>query len=256
MVTCIHFYIYISYQCKIYVILYFLCRKIRLADRQEIFRYLLQAMSNHELQKVDNGCTFLSHACMNGQLLLVSEILSHPPAVDIVYLGLIPLAWLAANEGNPEMLQLLLERSPRPREEVLTKAPDGTTPLTIAVLRNHEKILSIIKPYCDEKYFAHVKKELCIIDKQGTNTFYEVKTSNLVEISVKYPSFNDEIDRVMDKALEKGRLRVKEVQDYQEEQHRNPTKDPDRQRPDLSRAHAYPNDALKAVYVPGSRKAG
>ncbi len=194
-------------------------------------------MSDDDFCKVEDGYTILSHACMNGQQMLVSQMLSHPTAPMLIQKGLVYPLWLAANEGHSEVVHLLLYSNICPKKEVMRKATDGTTPVMIAMLREHAGVLSLLR-HCDQEYFNRLKKELNDKEPQGLKA---AQSTRLVDLSKEFPSFNDDIEIIMDKAMAKGKSRIKQVEEYREEQRRNPTKDTSRQPPMLTYASAVPN---------------
>ncbi len=143
----------------------------------------------------DTGHTVFSHAVESGLCGVVRAILRIPRCRSLVGAGTPHPLWIAANRGRVEMLRILLEHRDRidVRECV---APDGTTPLMVAIARQ-------LPPCCTDvlKQFysgSDLQKELAefgeVVDgsRSPLGKVATAVPSRLVMMSQEFPLFTDQ----------------------------------------------------------------
>ena len=106
--------------------------------------------------------------------------------------------WHAADQGHEVIVKMLLSLNC----DTDCEAPDGTTPLMIAYLNEHQKVIDVLT----------IKPEL----KKQLKTFKVINEDNigltpLVKMSRSFPIFNDEIEKTVRASPEGNCIKFKDI---------------------------------------------
>ncbi len=106
-----------------------------------------RALSNwnlfDELKQMDKGYTVFSKVCENGHIDILKKLIKLPVGAELINIGSPTPVWLAANSNQPQVLSLLLKNSSDPAQQASNMNPDGTSPLTIAIIRGNESAIQV-----------------------------------------------------------------------------------------------------------------
>ena len=112
-------------------------------DRKRIARKILPTMEDEELWAERGGYTILSYACKNGLPGVAKRILIR--CCGLINRGNPHPLWIAANEGQVEVLKVLAAFKEIAHKEIV--APDGTTPLMMAIAKNNLQAFDVLKSF-------------------------------------------------------------------------------------------------------------
>ncbi len=117
-----------------------------------ILRELLLRVDQRILAQRVDGQTILSFACKHGLRSAVKSIMVYSCCAHLLNLGTPRPLWIAANEGHAGVIRILSERVETVDVEGST-APDGTTPLMMAVGKENREALSALRArfYSDDE---------------------------------------------------------------------------------------------------------
>ncbi len=107
----------------------------------KIVRICSQLQQEMDLLRTVDGYTVLSQACFNGMDDIVDHLLKisdeQGSTRDLINCGMPPPLWLATAEGHDKVISVFASKEALIDNPV--KAPDGTTPLQIAVIKESFK---------------------------------------------------------------------------------------------------------------------
>ncbi len=128
-------------------------RRDKGSERQKLAEDLLDkaalAKEKIDFGREDHGYTLLSHTCKNGLDEVLETVLSSLQGDDALKRDLLnrgtpSLLWIATVEGHAEILRIL-GRFRNLIDVDMSTAPDGTTPLTMAVAKLNFEALKILR---------------------------------------------------------------------------------------------------------------
>ncbi len=186
-------------------------KKDRGAERTKIFRQILVSLDPADKCLTDekDGFTVFSLACKNDLDGILKEMLSNCSKKSVVMnQGTPHPLWLAADEGHVKVLEILL----RHRRDVWvhgSTAPDGTTPLIMAIVKGHRKTFEVVRKFYRDDEVAET-----VIEFGNMELLSLVKSQLwLTEMSMKFPVFNPEIEEKPSVPEVEGDLSLEAVND-------------------------------------------